>query len=58
MEILDYLGKAELDTFSSISLEELKQVSLFNRIDTKYIVQMAEFAGILKEIQSIIGCFK
>jgi hypothetical protein len=52
MEILDYLGKAELDTFSSISLEELKQVSLFNRIDTKYIVQMAEFAGILKEIQS------
>ncbi len=52
MEILDDLGKTALDTFASISLEELKQVSLFNRIDTKYIVQMTEFAGILKEIKS------
>lgn len=52
MKILDDPGKAALETFPSISLEELNHVSLFNRIDSKYIVQMAEYAGILKEINS------
>jgi len=51
MEILDDLSKTELDTFSSISLSEIEQVNLFNRIDTKYIVQMVDFTGILKEIK-------
>ncbi len=43
---------AELEKFSSVSLEDLSTVSLLNRVDTKYIGHISQLNDILSAIQS------